>query len=99
MTSKRCRAGPCSLAGQQAAEKLLTNARRALDKHDEASAATFIGRAVQLPLNATESATAGYGIAQPEATSTCIDADGRSTADPEVHPLRGSKIWVPELIR
>lgn len=45
---------PFSLAGQRAAENLLTKARRALDKHDKASAATFIDRAVQLPFDEHE---------------------------------------------
>lgn len=45
---------PFSLAGRRAAENLLTKARRALDKHDEASAATFIDRAVQLPFDEHE---------------------------------------------
>lgn len=65
---------PFSLAGQRAAENLFVKARRALDNHDEASAARFVDRAVQLPFDEHEQTAPAAFAAHMDLFRAVIDA-------------------------
>jgi hypothetical protein len=72
---------PFSIAGQQAAENLLSKARRALDNGDASRTRTFVDRAVRLPFDEHEDAAPAALAAQMDLYCLVTDALEVSEAD------------------